>query len=83
MDLSELSPAMEKALGYMPRGDLVPDETVIEMVRERVGCLQCECGFLLDGFPRTVAQAEALGRCLAKQGVTLDAVLSYEPADGR
>ena len=74
----ELSPAMAEALGYMTRGDLVPDETVIEMVRERVGCLQCDCGFLLDGFPRTVAQAEALREILAGKGVTLDAVLSYD-----
>ena len=78
MDPSELSPAMEKALGHMQRGELVPDDTVIEMVRERVGCLKCQYGFLLDGFPRTVAQAEALDQMLSKLGLKIDAVLSYE-----
>ncbi len=73
-----LSPAMQTALGYMQRGQLVPDLIVIEMVRERVGCLQCNYGFLLDGFPRTVTQAEALKDILASKGVQLDAVLSYE-----
>lgn len=74
----ERSPAMTAALGYMKRGDLVPDTTVLEMVRERVGCLQCRGGFLLDGFPRTVAQAEALQGILADHQLKLDAVLSYE-----
>lgn len=73
-----LTPAMQSALGYMQRGELVPDPIVIEMVHERVSCLQCSCGFLLDGFPRTVAQAEALKEMLAAKGVQLDAVLSYE-----
>lgn len=75
-----LTPAMEAALGHMQRGELVPDETVIEMVRERLGCLKCECGFLLDGFPRTVAQAEALEQMLGEAGLTLDAVLNYDLA---
>lgn len=74
----ERSPAMEAALGYMRRGELVPDETVLEMVRERVRCLRCPGGFLLDGFPRTVAQAEALEKLLKGEQVKLDAVLSYE-----
>ena len=62
----------------MRRGDLVPDETVLAMVAERVGCLRCEGGFLLDGFPRTVAQAEALEKLLAGEKLKLDAVLSYD-----
>ena len=62
----------------MRRGDLVPDETVLALVAERVGCLRCEGGFLLDGFPRTVAQAEALEKLLAGENLKLDAVLSYE-----
>jgi adenylate kinase len=74
----ERSPAMEAALGYMRRGELVPDETVLEMVRERVRCLRCPGGFLLDGFPRTVAQAEALEKLLKGEQMKLDAVLSYE-----
>lgn len=77
-----LSPAMKTAMGHMQRGELVPDEIVVEMVRERVGCLECACGFLLDGFPRTVSQAEAFGEMLEELGIKLDAVLSYElPVD--
>jgi adenylate kinase len=62
----------------MRRGELVTDEVVVAIVRERAGCLRCRGGFLLDGFPRTRAQAEALDLLLAEQCVTLDAVLSYE-----
>ena len=75
---SERTPAIEEALSYMKRGDLVPDETVVALVHERVECLNCEGGFLLDGFPRTVAQAEALEGMLKTQKVKLDAVLNYE-----
>jgi adenylate kinase len=69
---------MEAALGYMQRGELVPDEAVLEIVRERLECLRCPGGFLLDGFPRTVAQAEALDKLLLGEKMKLDAVLSYE-----
>jgi adenylate kinase len=75
---AERSPAITAALEYMRRGELVPDETVVDLVAERTGCLRCEGGFLLDGFPRTVAQAQALEGLLQKQGLKLDAVLSYE-----
>ncbi len=78
MDACERTPALTAALDYMRRGDLVPDETVLALVAERVGCLRCEGGFLLDGFPRTVAQAEALEKLLAGEKLQLDAVLSYE-----
>ncbi len=74
----ERTPALESALEYMRRGDLVPDETVLALVAERVGCLKCEGGFLLDGFPRTVAQAEALEQLLRQNRLKLDAVISYE-----
>ena len=69
---------MEAALHYMVRGDLVPDEIVLGMVQERVRCLRCCGGFLLDGFPRTVAQAKALEKLLKKENVPLTAVLNYE-----
>ncbi len=72
------SPALEAALHYMIRGDLVPDETVLAIVAERTRCLRCCGGFLLDGFPRTVAQAEALADLLEKENVPLTAVFSYE-----
>jgi adenylate kinase len=65
-------------LDFMRRGDLVPDQTVLDMVRERLRCLTCHGGFLLDGFPRTVVQAEALAQMLAGQHVFLEAVLSYD-----
>lgn len=74
----ECSPALAAALEYMRRGELVPDETVLELVRERLKCLRCRGGFLLDGFPRTVPQAEALEQLLNDQRVKLDAVLSYD-----
>ena len=75
---AELSPAMSDALGHMKRGELVPDKTVLDMVGERLHCLNCSGGFLLDGFPRTVAQAEALEQLLSTQGHPLTAVLNYE-----
>jgi adenylate kinase len=62
----------------MRKGELVPDQTVLNLIRERSKCLRCRGGFLLDGFPRTVAQARALDGLLAEKGVRLDAVLSYE-----
>jgi adenylate kinase len=74
----ERSPALNAALEAMRKGELVSDETVLEMVRERMDCLRCKGGFLLDGFPRTVKQAEALTTLLAEAHVSLDAVLSYE-----
>jgi adenylate kinase len=72
------SPSLQAALRTMRRGDLVADALVVSMVRERAGCLRRRGGFLLDGFPRTPAQAEALDALLTEQGVALDAVLSYE-----
>jgi adenylate kinase len=63
---------------FMDRGDLVPDEVVIAMVMERLAEADCSAGFVLDGFPRTVNQAEALDRRLADQGSPLDAALSFD-----
>jgi adenylate kinase len=63
---------------YMDRGDLVPDEVMIDMVLERVGERDCAGGFVLDGFPRTVPQAEALERRLDQLGRPLDAAVSLE-----
>lgn len=74
----EVSPAMQKALDHMKRGDLVPDETVIAMVHERAKCLTCPFGFLLDGYPRTDTQARALDEEMEKCGQKIDAVLAYE-----
>jgi adenylate kinase len=63
---------------YMDRGDLVPDELVIAMVMDRLAASDCDAGFVLDGFPRTVAQAEALDRRLAGLGTPLEAALSFD-----
>jgi adenylate kinase len=74
----EPTPAMKCALDCMRRDELVADDTVVALVAERWSCFRCGGGFLLDGFPRTVAQAEALEKGLVAQGVALDAVLNYE-----
>ncbi len=63
---------------YMDRGDLVPDDVVIAMVMERLAERDCQAGFVLDGFPRTVNQAEALDRRLVGLGTPLEAALSFE-----
>src|SRR5215212_8895190 len=63
---------------YMDLGDLVPDEVVIAMVMERLASDDCPAGFVLDGFPRTVNQAEALDRQLVDLGTPLHAVLCFE-----
>ncbi len=73
-----LSPAMKAALEYMRRGDLVPDATVWDMVRERSGCLRCGGGFILDGFPRTLVQAVSLKQLMEEEGLALTAVVNYE-----
>jgi len=74
----EQSPAIQEALSYMRRGELVPDSIVWEMVRERLVCLQCSGGFVLDGFPRTLGQARSLKRLLDEQGIWLTAVVNYD-----
>jgi adenylate kinase len=70
-----------RAQRYMDSGDLVPDEIVIAMVMQRLAEPDCQDGFLLDGFPRTVAQAEALDRRLAELRTPLDAALNFELAE--
>ena len=66
-----------KAKSFMDAGQLVPDEVVIGIVKERLAKSDCKDGFILDGFPRTVPQAEALD----KMGVKLDRVVSIEVSD--
>lgn len=67
-----------EAKSYMDRGDLVPDEVVIGIIEERIQEEDCANGFLLDGFPRTIKQAEALDRLLQKMGKSIDAVVNIE-----
>ncbi|MGY1744556.1 adenylate kinase [Blastococcus sp. SYSU D00695] len=64
-----------RAKTYMDAGDLVPDEITVAMVRDRLAEPDAESGFLLDGFPRTIAQAEQLRASLAEMGNALDCVL--------
>ena len=73
-----LSAAMKNAMSAMQAGRLVSDETVIDMVRERSHCITCSYGFMLDGFPRTVSQAEALDEIMADHDLKLDVVLNYD-----
>ena len=63
------------AKSYMDKGALVPDEVTIGIVKERLLKDDCKKGFLLDGFPRNVLQAEALDSFMKEQGISLDAVL--------
>ncbi|RMF24315.1 MAG: adenylate kinase [Deltaproteobacteria bacterium] len=70
-----------KAKSYMDEGKLVPDDLVLGLVRERLDRADCRGGFLLDGFPRTVAQAEALEKLLAERGEHLDHVVSLAVAE--
>lgn len=72
------TPLGRTAHGYMDAGDLVPDEVVIAMVTERLAERDCFKGFVLDGFPRTVGQAEALDEWLESAGTPLDAALFFE-----
>lgn len=68
----------KKAKEYIDAGQLVPDGVTVEIIKERLSESDCSQGFLLDGFPRTVAQAEALDRLLGELGVKLEKVLNIE-----
>jgi methionyl aminopeptidase len=68
------TPLGQRAQAYMDRGDLVPDELIMEMTEDRLRRPDCEEGFVLDGFPRTLMQAEGLDRLLVRLGQPLDAV---------
>ena len=66
-----------KAKSFIDAGNLVPDDVVIGIIKERLAKSDCQNGFILDGFPRTVPQAQALD----EMGITLDAVVSIEVSD--
>jgi adenylate kinase len=76
--VKEGTPMGVKAKAFMDAGGLVPDEVVVGIVRERLQKSDCTGGFILDGFPRTVAQADALKETLQQLGKNLDAVISLE-----
>jgi len=72
------TPIGVKAKEYMDQGLLVPDDVTIGIVEERLQQSDCEKGFLLDGFPRTLKQADALDKELTEMGIALDKVLNIE-----
>jgi len=74
----KLDPALVQA---MDRGGLVPDEVVISLIADRIKAPDCETGFLLDGFPRTIPQAEALDAMLEKTAIHLDRAVAIEVPD--
>ena len=70
-----------EAKSYMDKGALVPDDVIIRMMAERLGAADAGRGFILDGFPRTIAQAEALARLLKDLGQTLDTVVYFDVSE--
>jgi len=76
------TPVGLKAKDIMARGDLVPDEVVIAIIDDRLKEADVQKGFILDGFPRTVGQAEALDKLLAGKGIKLDAVVELKVDEG-
>ncbi|WP_440952510.1 adenylate kinase [Methanococcoides sp. FTZ1] len=71
----------KEAKGYMDRGELVPDEVLIGIIKNRLTEDDCKAGYLLDGYPRTVPQADALSEILDEINMPLEAVLNIEVAD--
>jgi adenylate kinase len=69
------TPVGQRAKAIMDRGDLVSDDVMIDIIADRIGWPDSANGFILDGFPRTIAQADALSDLLAKKGLKLDAVI--------
>ncbi|EFK94385.1 adenylate kinase [Finegoldia magna ACS-171-V-Col3] len=77
-NIKEKTELGQKVEGLLAQGKLVPDELTIEIVWDRLDQEDCKNGFLLDGFPRTIPQAEALDEGLAKRGLKLDRVLNID-----
>lgn len=68
----------KKAAEYMNTGKLVPDDIIMGIIEERIAKPDCAKGFIFDGFPRTIAQAQALGKLLADNNMTIDAIINLE-----
>lgn len=76
--VAEQTPLGKQASDYINRGALVPDSVIVNLVAERLKEKDCEPGFILDGFPRTIPQAESLDAILKKMGLNLNCVLSVQ-----
>lgn len=74
--VAEETPLGVKAKEIMERGELLPDDVILDLMRERISRPDCRDGFILDGFPRTEGQAKGLEKLLAEKGRKLDAVLN-------
>lgn len=71
----------KKAKSYMDQGQLVPDELTLDLIMDRFQAPDCKDGYVLDGFPRTIPQAEALTEALAKKGEAIDYAINVEVPD--
>jgi adenylate kinase len=80
-NLKDETPLGLEARSYMDAGNLVPDSVTVAMVKDRLADPDAAKGFILDGFPRTVPQADALAGILAEYGVDLDAVVEFQVDD--
>src|SRR5450432_1011326 len=76
------TPVGLRARSIMEAGQLVPDEVVVAIIAERIGHDDAKRGFVLDGFPRTVPQAEALDRLLSERGLKLDGLIELKVDEG-
>lgn len=75
------TPLGQKAKGYMDRGELVPDDLILDLIKERLSQSDTKNGWILDGFPRNVSQAAFLEKLLDELGLTADTVLNLEVPD--
>ena len=76
--VQDQTPLGKEAATFINQGALVPDKVIIDLVGEKLKEKDCEPGFILDGFPRTIAQAESLDGILVEQNITLDCVISVQ-----
>lgn len=76
------TPVGQRAKATLERGQLVPDQVVVDIIADRIDQPDAKAGFILDGFPRTVPQAQALERLLAERGLKLDAVIELKVDEG-
>ena len=80
-NIKNQTPLGKKAKEYMDAGNLVPDELTCDLLMDRIGQDDCEDGFVLDGFPRTIPQARALGKALTARGESIDFAINVEVPD--